>query len=116
MTLNPVKLVGRLTDAIVYPFRMLFVVGLCFFINWVTSPGVWWVQWVVFGMTIGLMVTWYRAAKALVAVVGIAAIGYFVYRWWKNRQTMPTQTAIETALVETRGASAGSRANSIKIV
>jgi hypothetical protein len=113
MTLNPIKVVKRITDAIFYPFKMLFVVGLCFFINWFTSPGHWWVQWVIFGMTIGLIVTWYRAAKALIATIGVAAIGYFIYRWWQNRQRMNGTAAVESALIEAQQSSESSRPSSV---
>lgn len=99
MSLNPIK---PLTDAITYPFTMLYVCGLCWFINWFTSPGVWWVQWVVFGMTIGLIATWARAIKFVAVTIGVAAIGYFVYRWWNNRKTMNTQTAAESALIDAK--------------
>lgn len=94
--MNPIK---PLTDAVTYPFQMLFVVGLCAFINYFTSPGVWWVQWVAFGMGIGLIVTWARAVKFLVVTIGVAAIGYFVYRWWQNRST---PNAIERTLAEVK--------------
>jgi len=82
--MNPLNVVTNLTAAVIYPFRMIFVVGLCTFINYVTSPDVWWVQWVAFGMGIGLISVWARAIKTLVLTVGVAAIGYFVYRWWQN--------------------------------
>ena len=82
MSLNPIK---PLTDAIMFPFTFIYVVGLCAFINYFTSPGHWWVQWVAFGMGIALISVWFRAFKFLVATVGIAAVGYFLYRWWKNR-------------------------------
>ncbi len=97
--MSPLSLVSDLTRAITYPFRMIFVVGLCAFINYFTSPGVWWVQWVAFGMGIGLIVVWARAIKALVAAIGIAAIGYFVYRWWNNRGT---PDALKRALAEVK--------------
>jgi multisubunit Na+/H+ antiporter MnhB subunit len=98
--MNPLKPIKNITAAITYPFTMLYVCGLCFFINWFTSPGVWWVQWVVFGMTIGLISVWARALKTIVAIVGVAAIGYFLYRWWNNRKTMNTNDATQTALIE----------------
>jgi hypothetical protein len=41
MSLNPIK---PLTDAITFPFTFIYVVGLCAFINYFTSPGHWWVQ------------------------------------------------------------------------
>ncbi len=84
--MNPLKIVTNLTAAITYPFRMIFVVSLCAFINYFTSPSVWWVQWVAFGMGISLIAVWARAIKTLVLTIGVAAIGYFVYRWWQNRQ------------------------------
>lgn len=83
MNLNPIK---PLTDAITFPFTFLYVVGLCAFINYFTSPGQWWFQWVAFGMGIALISVWFRAFKFLVATVGVAAVGYFIYRWWQNRQ------------------------------
>ena len=83
MNLNPIK---PLTDAITFPFTFLYVVGLCAFINYFTSPGQWWFQWVAFGMGIALISVWFRAFKFLVATLGVAAVGYFIYRWWQNRQ------------------------------
>jgi hypothetical protein len=97
--MNPVKIVSNLTAAVTYPFRMIFVVSLCAFINYFTSPGVWWVQWVAFGMGIGLFAVWARAFKTLVLTVGVAAIAYFAYRWWKNRDT---SDAVERALGEVK--------------
>ena len=37
-------------------------------------------------MCIGLVAVWARAIKTLIATIGIAAIAYFAYRWWKNRR------------------------------
>ena len=99
MSLNPIK---PLTDAITFPFTFIYVEGLCAFINYFTSPGHWWVQWVAFGMGIALISVWFRAFKFLVATVGIAAVGYFIYRWWKNRQSMNGKTAAETAFAEAK--------------
>jgi hypothetical protein len=94
--LNPVK---PLTDAIMAPFQFIFVVGLCAFINWFTTPGHWWVQWVAFGMGIAWIVAWARAFKFLVVTVGVAAISYFLYRWWQNRSQ---PEAAQRALAEVK--------------
>ena len=83
--MNPVKAIESLTKAVTFPFTFLFVVGLCAFINWFTSPGHWWFQWVAFGMGIALICIWARALKILVATVGIADLSYFFYRWWQGR-------------------------------
>ncbi len=65
---------------------MLFVVGLCFFINVMTSPGHWWFQWVAFGMGIGLVVVWARALRTLGVAALTAGIAYLVYRWFFRRK------------------------------
>ena len=91
--LSAIPVVSDITRAITYPFRMIFVVGLCAFINYFTSPGVWWVQWVAFGMGIGLIVVWAKAIRAVgvAAIAAIAAaIGYAVYRWVESRKQSKT--------------------------
>ena len=62
------------------PLNFIFVVGLCFFINWMVSPGNWWVKWVAFGMGIAVIVAWARALKLLFVVAVLAAVGYFIYK------------------------------------
>ena len=82
--MNPLKLVTRpvsdLTQAIVMPFRALFVVGLCLFINWMTFGGVWWVQWVALGMGIAVLVAWARAARTLLVLGVVAFVGWQLYK------------------------------------
>jgi hypothetical protein len=82
--MNPLRYITRpvtiLTGAITAPLNFIFVVGLCFFINWMVSPGQWWVKWVAFGMGIGVIVAWARALKLLFVVGVFAAVGYFIYK------------------------------------
>jgi hypothetical protein len=82
--MNPIKFITRpvrdLTQAIVMPFKALFVVGLCFVINWMTSPGHWWVQWVALGMGIAVLVAWARAAKTLILLALVAFVGWKIYQ------------------------------------
>jgi hypothetical protein len=81
---NPFKLVTRpvrhLTEAILMPLRALFVVGLCALINWMTSPGHWWVQWVALGMGIAVLVAWARAARTLLVLGLVAWLGWKIYQ------------------------------------
>ena len=67
--MNPLKFVTRpvkdLTDAIVMPFKAVFVVGLTGLINAMTYHGVWWFKWVALGMGIAVVVSLERAAKTL---------------------------------------------------
>jgi hypothetical protein len=74
---NPVADVVR---AIVMPFKFVFVVGICFLINWMTFSGYWWVKWVALGMGIAVLVSWARLIKSLFIVAIVAAIGYFIYK------------------------------------
>jgi hypothetical protein len=82
--MNPFGFVTRpaktLYEAAVAPFQFAFVVGLCAFINWMTFSGYWWVKWVAFGMAIHWLVTWAKAAKIMLVVGVLAAVGYFIYK------------------------------------
>lgn len=82
--MNPLSAV---TKAITFPFHALFVTGLCFFINWFTSPHVWWAQWVAFGMAVALLCVWARALRVIVTTVGVAGGAYLLTRWWTARKT-----------------------------
>ena len=75
---RPVK---NLTDAIFMPFKAIFVVGLCAFINAMTYNGHWWFKWVAFGMGIAVIVAFARAAKTLLL---FGLIGYG--GWWLNKR------------------------------
>ena len=82
--MNPLRFitspVSTLTRAITAPLNFIFVVGLCLFINWIVSPGNWWVKWVAFGMGINVIVAWARVAKLLFVIGVLALIGYFIYK------------------------------------
>ncbi|MFY9513611.1 MAG: hypothetical protein WAQ05_21825 [Rubrivivax sp.] len=87
--MNPLKMITRpiknLTDAIVMPFRALFVVGLCALINTMTSPGHWWFQWVALGMGIAVLVAFARAAKTLAVLALLFFGGRWIYRRYGQR-------------------------------
>ena len=80
--MNPIK---TLREAVTLPFTAIFVVGICTFINWTTTPGHWWVQWVILGMGIAVISAWARAIKLLVAAGALTAVGAFAYRMWGER-------------------------------
>lgn len=83
--MSPIRTLTRpvrnLVDAVVMPFKALFVVGLCGTINWLTFNGTWWVQWVALGMGIAVLVAWARAARVLV----VLALAYWVGRTLQRR-------------------------------
>jgi hypothetical protein len=74
---NPIN---NLWDAVAKPFQAVFVVGLCYFINRVTSPGNDWWHWVAFGMTVAVLVAWARAFKTIVLLVVAFYVGRWIYR------------------------------------
>ncbi|MBK8525600.1 MAG: hypothetical protein IPL57_00385 [Rubrivivax sp.] len=87
--MNPLRFVthpiGNLVDAVVMPFKALFVVGLCAAINAMTSPGHWWVKWVALGMGIAVLVAWARAARTLFGLALVALVGWWVWRQWGDQ-------------------------------
>jgi len=72
--------IDNLWGAIAKPFKALFVVGLCYFINRVTSPDNPWWHWVAFGMSIAVLVAWARAFKTIVLLVVAFYVGRWIYR------------------------------------
>jgi hypothetical protein len=82
--MNPLRFVtrpvGNLVDAVVMPFKALFVIALCGAINAMTSPGHWWFKWVALGMGIAVLVSWARAARSLFGLALMALVGWWVYR------------------------------------
>ena len=72
--------IHNLYDAVAKPFKALFVVGLCYFINRVTSPENPWWHWVAFGMSIAVLVAWARAFRTIVLLAVIFYVGRWIYR------------------------------------
>jgi hypothetical protein len=47
---------------------------LLFVINWMTSPGTWWVKWAALGIGIAWAISLFRVLRAVVVLGGIAAL------------------------------------------
>ena len=120
-TMNPLRYATQpfsiLTRAITAPLNFIFVVGLCLFINWMVSPGNWWVKWVAFGMGITVIIAWARAFKLVLAIVVLAAIGTFIYKRygeqarakydaWRNEGTPKQPAEAVQYLIENKPAMA----------
>ena len=50
------------------------ILALLVVINWVTSPGEWWVQWPALGIGIAWVISLFRVLFALVVAGGIAGL------------------------------------------
>ena len=82
--MNPLSFVTRpvkhLADAVIMPFKALFVIGLTGLINAMTFHGVWWFKWVALGMGIAVLVSLARAAKTLLLLALVAWVGMKIYQ------------------------------------
>jgi hypothetical protein len=74
---QPVK---HIADAVIMPFKALFVIGLTGLINAMTFHGVWWFKWVALGMGIAVLVSFARAAKTLLLLALVAWVGMKIYQ------------------------------------
>ncbi len=86
--MRPIK---DLTDAVTMPFRALFVVGICWFINAMTSPGHWWVWWVALGMGIATLVAWAKGRRT----AAVLLLAFFVGRWIYRRYGAQARAAFD---------------------
>lgn len=76
--MRPIK---DLYDAVVMPFKALFVVGLCWVISHFTGSGDWW-KWVALGMGIAVAVSFARGARTLLVLAIAGWFGWKIYQRW----------------------------------
>jgi len=83
------KTVRALKFLVTGPLILLMLVV----INWMTSPGVWWVQWAALGIGIAWVVSLLRVLRAALLVGGLAALGVWLGRRYarpqRGTQTVP---------------------------
>ena len=72
----------RTARSLAFLFKAPFLVAFLFFINLVTSPGHWWVQWAALGLGIAWVLALFRVLRAVFLAGGLAALGL----WWANRK------------------------------
>lgn len=69
-------------------FRFLFVgpavLLMLVVINWMTSPGHWWVQWPALGIGIAWVISLFRVTRAVLLVGGLAALGAWLLRRYRT--------------------------------
>ena len=61
-----------------------FILLLLVVVNWITSPGHWWVQWAALGLGIAWFVALLRVLRAIVLLGGLAALGVWLAGQWKG--------------------------------
>ena len=64
--------------ALKFLFMGPLILVFLFFVNLMTSPGHWWVQWAALGIGIAWVMSLLRVIRAVVVAGGLAAIGAFL--------------------------------------
>ena len=73
--------------AIKFLFIGPLILAMLFVINWMTSPGVWWVQWAALGIGIAWVISLIRVIFALAVGGGLAALWAYVQK--RERTNVP---------------------------
>ena len=68
-------------------FTAPLILALLFVVNWLTSPGDWWVQWAALGLGIAWFISLFKVLRAIILVGGIAALGAWLLR--RNARHQP---------------------------
>ncbi len=69
-------------------FTAPLILAMLFVVNWLTSPGDWWVQWAALGLGIAWFISLFKVLRAVILVGGIAALGAWLLRR-ESRQQPP---------------------------
>lgn len=64
--------------ALTFLFMGPLILVFLFFVNLMTSPGHWWVQWAALGIGIAWVISLLRVIRAVVVAGGLAAIGAYL--------------------------------------
>jgi len=68
--------------AVKFLFTAPLILLLLVVINWMTSPGHWWVQWAALGLGIAWFISLLKVIRGVILAGGLAALGTYLY----NRQ------------------------------
>jgi len=60
--------------ALKFLFIAPMILAMLFVINWMTSPGDWWVQWAALGIGIAWVISLFRVIFAIIVAGGLAAL------------------------------------------
>ncbi len=70
----------RVLRSVRFLFMGPVILAFLFLINWMTSPGDWWVQWAALGIGIAWVIALFRVLTALVVGGGLAALIAYLRR------------------------------------
>ena len=61
--------------SIKFLFTAPFILIMLAVINWMTTPGHWWIQWAALGIGIAWVLALFRVMRAVILLGGLAALG-----------------------------------------
>lgn len=67
-------------------FTAPLILALLALINWLTSPGEWWIKWPAIGLGIAWFISLMRVLRAVIVVGGLAALGTWLWRRSERQQ------------------------------
>jgi hypothetical protein len=70
----------RTLRSLKFLFTAPLILLLLVVINWVTSPGEWWIKWPAIGLGIAWFIALLRVMRAVVLLGGIAAVAAWLMR------------------------------------
>ena len=70
----------RTLRALRFLFIAPMILAFLFVVNWMTSPGDWWVQWAALGIGIAWVISLFRVLRGIVLVGGLAALTAYLTR------------------------------------
>ena len=73
-------------EALKFLFIGPLILAFLVVVNWMTSPGDWWVQWAALGLGIAWVVSLVRVLRAAVVMGGLTALGVYLWRRQQPRQ------------------------------
>jgi hypothetical protein len=76
MLLNPF----RTMRAVAFLIKGPLILAMLLVINWMTTPGHWWVRWAALGIGIAWVMSLLRVLRAVIVAGGVAALAYLLYR------------------------------------
>lgn len=70
--------------AVEFLFKAPLILAFLFVVNWMTSPGHWWVQWAALGLGFAWVKSLFRVLTAIVLVGGVAVLAAMVWKHYQN--------------------------------
>jgi hypothetical protein len=65
----------RTLRSLQFLFTAPFILVVLVIVNWMTTPGRWWVQWAALGIGVAWLIALFRVMRAVIVIGGLAALG-----------------------------------------